>query len=149
MARTLVLLTADRRHSTGGQTLDAEFGSHFGCENFVTTPMLTPAALERTYLAFNRTANHFASAGVTIGQLLILHDDRRQLGRVLSTIIISLAIVTELVGIVEYFRQHHALIDTSVYKRGTALNTIPNMVAVAGIGLLICGGLFVTIMVVA
>jgi uncharacterized membrane protein YidH (DUF202 family) len=90
-----------------------------------------------------------ASAGVTIGQLFILHDDRRRLGQVLSAVLIAFAIVTALLGAVEYFRQHHALTDTSVHERGTALSTMPNMVAMAGIVLLVCGGLFVVILIVA
>lgn len=111
--------------------------------------LLHPSALERTYLAFIRTSSHLASAGITIGQLFILHDDRRVLGKVLATIIISCAIVTTLLGAVEYFRQHRALTDTSKYATGTALNTAPNMLVMAGIVVLVCGGLFVVILVVA
>lgn len=105
------------------------------------------AALERTYLAFIRTSSHLASAGITIGQLFILHDDRRVLGKVLATIIIVCAIVTTLLGAVEYFRQHRALDNVSVYKSGTVLSTTSNMLAMAVIVLLVCGALFVVILV--
>ena len=104
-------------------------------------------ALERTYLAFIRTSSHLASAGITIGQLFILHDDRRVLGKALATVIILCAIFTTLLGAVEYFRQHLALDDISVYKSGTVYNTIPNMLAMAVIVLLVCGALFVVILV--
>ncbi len=59
------------------------------------------------------------------------------------------AIVTSVLGAVEYFRQHHALKDITIFARGTVVSTIPNVLFMTSIWALVCGGLFVVILVVA
>jgi uncharacterized membrane protein YidH (DUF202 family) len=90
-----------------------------------------------------------ASAGVTIGQLFVLHDDRRTLGKVIGAVMIVCAMCTAVLGAVEYYRQHHALVDTTTYAKGTVTNTVPHMVFMAAMFGLVCTGLFVVILVVA
>ena len=59
------------------------------------------------------------------------------------------AIVTSVLGAIEYFRQHRALKDVTVFARGTVVSTVPNMLLMTAIWVLVCGGLFIVILVVA
>ena len=66
-------------------------------------------ALERTWLAYNRTANTLASYAVVVAQLFILHEHKRTLGRVCGVIMICGAILIDLVSALRICNSHMGL----------------------------------------
>ena len=67
-------------------------------------------ALERTWLAYNRTANQLASHGFVVAQVLFLHGGKhRVLGKACCAAMIVVAILVTLLGLVRYTRQARAL----------------------------------------
>lgn len=71
------------------------------------------AALERTWLAYHRTANQLASHGIIVLQAIFLHRTKhRALGKVCCTIMLLSAMLVTVVGLVRYTQQAHALLGS-------------------------------------
>lgn len=105
-------------------------------------------ALERTWLAYNRTANTLASYAVVVAQLFILHEDKRTFGRICGTIMICGSMAIEVIAGLRYLQQSHALVKKDAATgKGRAVLPTPSlvwcMVIAGGISL----GLFVLIVV--
>ncbi|KAE8132019.1 hypothetical protein BDV38DRAFT_262600 [Aspergillus pseudotamarii] len=66
-------------------------------------------ALERTFLAYVRTANALASFAIVAAQLFILHHDSVVAGKVLACLSLAFAIYIQLMGAMRYFRQQRSL----------------------------------------
>ncbi|KAE8148445.1 hypothetical protein BDV25DRAFT_17391 [Aspergillus avenaceus] len=66
-------------------------------------------ALERTYLAYTRTANALASFAVVASQLFILNDESVVAGKVLACLSLVFAIYITIVGCIRYFKQQGSL----------------------------------------
>ncbi|KAB8257105.1 hypothetical protein BDV32DRAFT_87038 [Aspergillus pseudonomiae] len=66
-------------------------------------------ALERTFLAYVRTANALASFAIVAAQLFILHHDSVVAGKVLACLSLAFAIYIQLMGAVRYFKQQRLL----------------------------------------
>lgn len=94
----------------------------------------TCAALERTFLAFTRTALALAMLSVLVAQLYILTDYNatfpsgqgprtmglsfQQLGKPLSVSLAGGSIILASIGGVRYMRQQHAILNGKVYSGG-------------------------------
>ena len=106
-------------------------------------------ALERTWLAYNRTANTLASYAVVVAQLFILHEHKRTIGRVCGVIMICGAILIDLVSALRYLQQSHGLATKgAVTGKGRAvLGTISLTLCAAIVGG-ISLGLFILVLVV-
>lgn len=120
-------------------------------------------ALERTFLAYNRSANHLASHGVIVAQLLILKDEHRHLGLVCGHFMIGVGILVSLFGCWRYVSQSRALqpeavraadrrdeptATASVARRGKARPAWLAIVVSTGACMIIYVGLFVVVLVV-
>ena len=107
-------------------------------------------ALERTWLAYDRTANTLASSAVVVAQLFVLHKNHRTVGRVAGAVIICGGIVIQMVGALRYLQQSRALAhkSESTGKGRAALPTLSLIVCALVVGG-VCVGLFVLILVVA
>ena len=106
-------------------------------------------ALERTWLAYNRTANTLASHAVVVAQLFILHEGRHRIGIACGVVMICGGILVDIVGMVRYLHQSHKLLEGERGTRGRAV--VPNWFVVPT-GLVfgfVCCGLFVLMLVVA
>ncbi|KAE8378377.1 hypothetical protein BDV26DRAFT_191551 [Aspergillus bertholletiae] len=66
-------------------------------------------ALERTFLAYVRTANALASFAIVAAQLFILHHDSVVAGKVLACLSLACAIYIQIMGTVRYFKQQRSL----------------------------------------
>ncbi|KAB8272781.1 hypothetical protein BDV30DRAFT_211656 [Aspergillus minisclerotigenes] len=66
-------------------------------------------ALERTFLAYVRTANALASFAIVAAQLFILHHDSVVAGKVLACLSLAFAIYIQLMGAMRYFKQQRSL----------------------------------------
>lgn len=90
------------------------------------TDTTTSTALERTWLAYNRTANTLASHGVIVSQLFFLREGHKEIGRVCAIIMVSGAINLELIGASRYLVQSRGLLeadpDKSRYGRAIVAN---------------------------
>lgn len=108
-------------------------------------------ALERTWLAYNRTANALASHAVIVSQLFSLHEGHKAIGRVCAIVMISGGIILELIGIVRYFVQSRGLLeaDASTGRNGKAVLATLFVLPIAAIVAFVCCGLFVLVLVVA
>lgn len=67
-------------------------------------------ALDRTWLAYNRTANTLVSYAVVVAQLFVLHEDKQTLGRICGTIMICRSMTIEVIAGLRYLQQSHALV---------------------------------------
>ena len=107
-------------------------------------------ALERTWLAYNRTANTLASHAIVVTQLFVLHEHRRTVGRVCGAVMICGGIVIELVAAVRYLKQCRALVDKSeVTGVGRAISPTPTLMLCVVVVGGVCVGLFVVLLVVS
>lgn len=108
-------------------------------------------ALERTWLAYNRTANTLASHAIIVSQLFFLHEGCKGIGRVCAIVMNSGGIVLELVGAARYLIQSRGLLeaDAATNRNGKAVTAgffiLPSVIIV----LVVCCGLFVLVLVVA
>ena len=96
------------------------------------TNLSRSAALERTYLAYFRTALNFAMLGVFIAQLFSLqhmlsHDSEFGFFRVglpLSCACYGVSIIVSVIGAFRFWRQQQAMANSKVYVGGWELNVI-------------------------
>lgn len=112
---------------------------------------MTTIALERTWLAYNRTANTLASHAVIVSQLFFLHEGRKDIGRVCAIVMISGGIILEMIGAVRYLVQSRGLLeaDSTAARYGRAISGGWFILSSAAIAALVCAGLFVLVLVVA
>jgi len=105
-------------------------------------------ALERTWLAYNRTANALASYAVVVAQLFILHEDKRTVGRVCGIVMICGGMTIDVIAAFRFLQQSHALVvkDAATGKSRAVLPT-PSLVPCAAIIGGIILGLFILIIV--
>jgi uncharacterized membrane protein YidH (DUF202 family) len=83
-------------------------------------------ALERTYLAYVRTASAFAQAGVAVAQLFRLNTassgeilpSSLKIGNVMGAATEGIAIVVMLTGSIYFLKQQHALVKGGIISRG-------------------------------
>lgn len=131
----------------------------------VHTDILTPyPALERTFLAYNRTANTLAAHAIGVTQLWVLHEGRRTVGTVCGAVMICGGIVISLTGCVRFLIQSRALnerLTAQELRRGhirssagpsgrnAAVTAGPYVCVLAIVFGLVCIGLFVLILVLA
>jgi uncharacterized membrane protein YidH (DUF202 family) len=83
-------------------------------------------ALERTYLAYVRTASAFAQVGVAVAQLFRLNTANSgeilpsslKIGNVMGAATEGIAIVVMLTGSIYFLKQQHALVKGGIISRG-------------------------------
>lgn len=111
---------------------------------------LTNVALERTWLAYNRTANTLVSHSIVVAQLWILHDGQRTVGRVCASVMIVGGIIVDVLGALRYLQQCRAILDKDPGTgNGRAIGGF-QFIVTSGIvfGFVSCG-LFVLLLVVS
>lgn len=115
------------------------------------TDVTDPIALERTWLAYNRTANTLVSHGVIVSQLFYLHEGHKEIGRVCGIVMISGGIILEVIGATRYLLQSRGLLeaDPGNARYGRAIVGNVFVLPSAAIIAFVCCGLFVLILVVA
>ena len=75
-------------------------------------------ALERTFLAWSRTAISLISFGVVITQLFILKDVDPLQGKIIGAVICCEGIMVTLLGCIRYFRQQNLLMQGKALSAG-------------------------------
>jgi len=90
-------------------------------------------ALERTYLAYIRTGNAFATLGIAIDQLFRLHGASRATGAVFGSLCTALGIVITIIGCLRYFRQQRQIMHWGALGGGFDMVTIAGMLLLVSI----------------
>lgn len=118
--------------------------------NTIWRACLTKLALERTWLAYNRTANTLVSHSIVVAQLWILHEGQRTVGRVCASVMIVGGILVDLLGAVRYLQQCRAILDKDPSTgNGRAIGG-SHFIFTSGIIFgFVCCGLFVLLLVVS
>lgn len=94
-------------------------------------------ALERTYLAFVRTATSLSLFGVVIAQLFVISDVNTFVGIMFASIAYTAAILTTTVACVRYFRQQRLMVQGRTVAAGVDLMSIWLVMVLLYIGLFI------------
>lgn len=99
-------------------------------------------ALERTYLAYTRTANALSLFAVLITQLFVISDVSNSVGIAFASMVYCAAILTTVLSCARFFRQQRLMI------RGRAAGAGGDVMLIWVAIVAICLGLFVAILVV-
>jgi uncharacterized membrane protein YidH (DUF202 family) len=110
--------------------------------------MFIMIALERTYLAYIRTANTLANLAVVVNQLFALKQNHKTLGKVYASIMIGTSIIIACLGAGRHFSATHTMIPRTKSSNGRITTPTLYLVFAGGLTGLICCGLFVTVLVV-
>ena len=90
-----------------------------------------------------------ASHSIVVGQLFILREDRRRLGKACAATMLVGAMGITTLGAVRYFNQHWALADNTKLTSGRAISERRNVLIAGAIFAVVCVGLFIVVLVVA
>lgn len=98
-------------------------------------------ALERTWLAYNGTANSLASHAVVIAQFFFLREQQRHIGIACGVVMTGGGIVLSLFGMLRYLQQCRGLVlkDSSSTSGRAFVGTLFVFVSGLGVGIVCCG----------